>query len=187
MSCFSTEPCAPFRGPKIQRQLLRGVGWGGVNASRGEGHCHPSSSLLTSNLSKSDQLPTMHYSPSTDNRDSSQTSFFVWSTVSHFSRGFINKGGGVDRCRVNSAHIRQSRPHSGLGLSHFSGGNLLNISEYFCFARKRRGGGVSLGEGLDFVLVVTLHLLRRVNRARKRILQVTGLTVDREKEIYIYI
>ena len=25
-------------------------------------------------------------------------------------------------CRANSAHIRQSRPHCGLGLSHFSGG-----------------------------------------------------------------
>ena len=32
-----------------------------------------------------------------------------------------------DSCRANSAHIRQSRPNSGLGLSHFSGERPQNL------------------------------------------------------------
>ena len=43
------------------------------------------------------------------------------------------------RCRGNSAHKRQSRPDSGLDVSHFEYGNLQNRPSRSLFARKQSG------------------------------------------------
>ena len=46
----------------------------------------------------------------------------------------------LNRCRVNSAHIRQSRPDSGLDLSHFLGKGLRTFE---LFPPRSAAGGVS--------------------------------------------
>ena len=72
-----------------------------------------------------------------------QSSTSVWGGVGgldlgwEYGLGITALGFGLwIRCRVNSAHIRQSWPDSGLGLSHFLGGRLESLLSCSLIARQ---------------------------------------------------